>query len=113
MASCSFVLGITILGQVQQRFGLFVSRTISGILTTVGLCLFIFYEENPYLMYPGMAFSKFSLLIISLKSIFNTVNLKYFHSCDSRATVFDFKYVYLPTFPEMVSCFGGIFYRRF
>ena len=44
---------------IKFRFGLFVSRSICGIFTTCGLCFFIFYKSNPYLMYPGMALSEF------------------------------------------------------
>ena len=52
------VLGTTILGLVQQRYGMFPTRLTAGILTTFGLIFFIFYDKNPFLLYPGMAFSK-------------------------------------------------------
>jgi len=36
---------------IQRKFGTFVARSIIGTLTTVGIIILLFYEENNYLIW--------------------------------------------------------------
>ena len=45
--------GGLILDPIQQRFGTLVVRLIMGSMSTAGILVLIFYEENPYLIWGG------------------------------------------------------------
>ena len=43
-----------VFGLIQNRFGLFVTRLLSGAMTTGGLFCFSLYSSSAYVLYPAM-----------------------------------------------------------
>ena len=105
-------MGTTILGFVQQRYGMFPTRLTAGIMTTFGLIFFMFYDKNPFLLYPGMAFSKlFEILKIedvTLRRICPTFSLIF--SFYTRTYIFGYEYGHFASFSLHFIGLGGAFY---
>lgn len=59
-----------LLEPIQKRFGVFMARLVLGTLTTAGIIILIFYEENNYLIFAAwqlIGIPTFMYLIINIQ----------------------------------------------
>ena len=68
----SGTLATIVLEPIHKKLGTFVARVVLGTLTTSGIIILLFYEENNYLIWAGwqlIGLPSFTYIIINMSGL--------------------------------------------